>query len=95
MPRTKKPHLFLTVGMLIAVVAGYGFAEDQLARIETSGGLIFSLRTPECRGYFAAHPYVARGYLAHMALLVKAAQGTTSAAWLYLLSRPGVYAIIK
>lgn len=71
------------------------FAEDQLARIETSGGLIFSLRTPECRGYFAAHPYVARGYLAHMALLVKAAQGTTSAAWLYLLSRPGVYAIIK
>lgn len=71
------------------------FAEDRLASIEANGGLIFSLRTPECRDYFAAHPSVARGYLAHMALLVKAAQGTPSAAWLYLLSRPGVYSIIK
>lgn len=70
-------------------------AEQELEKIETLGGLTFSLRTSECRGYFAAHPSMARGYLAHVALLVKAAQGTTSAAWLYLLSRPGVYAIIK
>ncbi|UVM46801.1 hypothetical protein J3P89_15095 [Pseudomonas sp. Z1-14] len=71
------------------------FAEQQLEKIEASGGLVFSLRTPECHRYFAAHPSMARGYLAHMALLVRAAQGKRSAAWLYLLSRPGVYAIIK
>lgn len=70
-------------------------AEQELEKIEALGGLTFSLRTSECRRYFAAHPSMARGYLAHVALLVKAAQGTTSAAWLYLLSRPGVYAIIK
>ncbi len=71
------------------------FAEERLKKIEVDGGLVFSLRTPECRRYFAANPYVARGYLAHLALLVKAAQGTASSAWLYLLSRPGVYSIIK
>jgi len=71
------------------------FAEQRLEKIEASGGLVFSLRTPECHRYFAAHPSMARGYLAHMALLVRAAQGKRSAAWLYLLSRPGVYAIIK
>lgn len=71
------------------------FAEERLKKIEADGGLVFSLRTPECRRYFAANPYVARGYLAHVALLVKAAQGKASSAWLYLLSRPGVYSIIK
>ena len=70
-------------------------AEQELEKIEASGGLTFSLRTSECRRYFAAHPSMARGYLAHISLLVKAAKGSTSAAWLYLLSRPGVYAIIK
>ena len=71
------------------------FAKQRLERIEASGGLVFSLRTLECHRYFAAHPSMARGYLAHMALLVRAAQGKGSAAWLYLLSRPGVYAIIQ
>ncbi|WP_447770063.1 hypothetical protein [Pseudomonas kilonensis] len=71
------------------------FAQQRLEKIEASGGLVFSLKTPECHRYFAAHPSVARGYLAHMALLVRAAQGKRSAAWLYLLSRPGVYAIIN
>ncbi len=71
------------------------FAEERLKKIEADGGLIFSLRTPECRRYFAANPDVARGYLAHLAFLVRAVQGKTSSAWLYLLSRPGVYSIIK
>jgi hypothetical protein len=70
-------------------------AAQELEKIEATGGLTFSLRTAECRSYFSAHPSIAKGYLAHMALLVKAAQGSTSAAWLYLLSRPGVYATIK
>lgn len=71
------------------------FAQQRLEKIEASGGLVFSLRTAECHRYFAVHPSMAKGYLAHMALLVRTAQGKTSAAWLYLLTRPGVYAIIK
>ncbi|WP_460096083.1 hypothetical protein [Pseudomonas sp. S3_C01] len=71
------------------------FASDRLEKIKTDGGLVFSLRTPECRRYFVANPYMAKGYLAHMALLVRAAQGKASSGWLYLLSRPGVYSIIK
>jgi hypothetical protein len=71
------------------------FARDRLEKIKTDGGLVFSLRTPECRRYFVANPYIARGYLAHTAFLVRAAQGKASTAWLYLLSRPGVYSIIK
>jgi len=71
------------------------FAEGRLRKIETDGGLVFSLSTPECRRYFAANPYIARGYLAHVALLVRAAQGKASSAWLYLLSRPGVYSILE
>ncbi|WP_191488079.1 hypothetical protein [Pseudomonas sp. FEN] len=71
------------------------FAEGRLRKIEADGGLVFSLSTPECRRYFAASPYIARGYLAHVAFLVRAAQGKASSAWLYLLSRPGVYSILK
>lgn len=71
------------------------FAEERLRKIEVDGGLVYSLRTPECRRYFAANPYIARGYLAHVAFMVRAAQGKASSAWLYLLSRPGVYSVIK
>ena len=70
-------------------------AQERLSKIEADGGLVFSLRTPACHRYFSAYPDIARGYLAHLALLVRAAQGQHSTAWVYLLSRPGVYLIIK
>ncbi|MGX9568167.1 hypothetical protein [Pseudomonas sp. CFBP 5748] len=70
-------------------------ALERIEQIKRTGGLVFSLRSEACNAYFSAHPYIARGYLAHLALLMSVAQGKFSPQWTYLLSRPGVYSVIK
>lgn len=85
------------VNLVLALPASQAsqVALEKVERIKRTGGLVFSLRSEACKAYFSAHPYVARGYLAHLALLMSAGQGKLSPAWTYLLSRPGVYSIIK
>ena len=50
-------------------------AKDAVEKIQKTGGLTRSLDTDLCKEYFFEKPYLARGYLAHLALLISVEQG--------------------
>lgn len=70
-------------------------AKEAVVKIQKTGGLIRSLNTDLCKEYFFEKPYLARGYLAHLALLISFEQGKYSPAWIHLMALPGVVETIK
>ena len=70
-------------------------AKEAVEKIQKTGGLTRSVDTDLCKEYFFEKPYLARGYLAHLALLISFEQGKYSPAWIHLMALPGVVETIK
>lgn len=69
-------------------------AKEAVEKIRKTGGLTRSLDTDLCKEYFFEKPYLARGYLAHLSLLMRIEQGY-SAEWINLMAMPGVEETVK
>lgn len=70
-------------------------AEEKVRQIQLNGGLVYSLNSIECQQYFSRKPYMAQGYLAHLAMLMSVEKGKYSPRWVYLLAAPAVYSILN